>query len=257
MLIIDDHNRVRTITFNRPDAMNAFNEALYRATESALRDAATDPDIAVVLLTGSGRAFCAGTDLQEMLDRDISIPFSEGARGFAALMDVLIEFPKPLVCAVNGIGVGLGTTLLGFADLAFMSTSARLRCPFTSLGIAPEAASTYLLPELIGRQNAAGVLMSSEGLSAEEALEMGLVWKLCEPDLLIRTAVDHAERLAKQPIESLVAVKETMREPHLDNIWAALRRENALIDELIGGPANTAALEAFVAGRAARPAAGG
>lgn len=252
MLIVEDRNRVRTITFDRPEAMNAFNEALYHATGRALRDAAADPDVGVVLITGSGRAFCAGTDLQELLDRDTSIPFSVGARGFADLMAALIEFPKPLVCAVNGIGVGLGTTLLGFADLAFMSTTARLRCPFTGLGIAPEAASTYLLPELIGRQNAAWLLMSSEWLSAEDALEMGLVWKLCEPEMLITTAASYASRLATQPIESLLAVKAAMKAPHIDNLRAALARENTALDELVGGPANTAALAGFLAGRASR-----
>ncbi|MCV7054323.1 enoyl-CoA hydratase/isomerase family protein [Mycolicibacterium gilvum] len=252
MLTITTASRVRTITFDRAEAMNAFNEALYHATSDALRDAADDGDVAVVLLTGSGRAFCAGTDLQEMLDRDPTVPFTEGAHGFQRLMGTLIDFPKPLVCAVNGIGVGLGATVLAFADLVFMSTGARLRCPFTSLGISPEAASTYLLPELVGRQNAAWILMSSEWITAEEALAMGLVWKVCEPDDLLPVAVGYAERLAAQPIESLVAVKAAMSAPHVDNIRAALARESALLDELVGGPANTRALADFTAARTAK-----
>ena len=86
---------------------------------------------------------------------------------------------------MNGLGVGIGATILGFADLVFMSSTARLKCPFTSLGVAPEAASSYLLPQLVGRQNAAWLLMSSEWVDAEEALPMGLVWKVCEPDDLL------------------------------------------------------------------------
>ncbi|QZT60840.1 enoyl-CoA hydratase/isomerase family protein [Mycolicibacterium austroafricanum] len=252
MLIHSTDKRVRTVTFDRAEAMNAFNEALYHATADALLDAASDDDVAVVVLTGQGRAFCAGTDLQEMLDRDPSIPFTEGAHGFRRLIDNLIDFPKPLVCAVNGIAVGLGTTLLGYADLVFMSTSARLKCPFTSLGIAPEAASTYLLPELIGRQNAAWILMSSEWISAEEALAMGLAWKVCEPAELMPTAFDYAERLAAQPLESLGAVKQAMGAPHAAEIRAALALENALLDRLVGGPANTQALNGFAAARASR-----
>ena len=96
-----------------------------------------------------------------------------------------MEFPKPLVCAVNGLGLGIGATILGFADLAFMSTEARLKCPFTSLGVAPEAASSYLFPRLMGRQNAAWMLLSAEWVSAQEALAAGLVWRVCEPDDLL------------------------------------------------------------------------
>ncbi len=252
LLKITDANRVRTLTFNRPDAMNAFNEALYHATCDALREAALDDDVAVVTLTGAGRAFCAGTDLEEMQNRDRTVPFSAGAKGFARMMETLIEFPKPLICAVNGIGVGLGTTMLGFADLTFMSSTARLKCPFTSLGIAPEAGSTYLLPKLIGRQNAAWLLMSSEWITADEALAMGLIWKVCEPEDLLATTSGYAERLAAQPVESLSAVKQLLSVTESDNIRAALDRENALIDELVDGPAHAEALAGFIATKAAR-----
>ena len=129
------------------------------------------------------------------------------------MIDALSRFPKPLICAVNGVGVGIGATILGYADLAFMSSTARLKCPFTSLGVAPEAASSYLLPQLMGRQNAAWLLMSSEWVSAEEALRMGLVWKVCEPSELIAEARRHAEILASRPIPSLMAVKQTIAEP--------------------------------------------
>ncbi|HUL98500.1 MAG TPA: enoyl-CoA hydratase/isomerase family protein, partial [Mycobacterium sp.] len=184
-LLIDDENRVRTLTLNRPDALNAFNEALYDATTEALLAAAEDPDVAVVLITGAGRAFSAGQDLGDMQARITDPDFPAGKHGFPGMIDALARFPKPLVCAVNGVGLGIGATILGYADLAFMSSTARLKCPFTSLGVAPEAASSYLLPQLVGRQNAAWILMSSEWISAQEALRMGLVWRVCEPDALI------------------------------------------------------------------------
>ena len=179
ILTIEDQNRVRTLRLNRPDALNAFNEALYDATAEALLAASDDPDVAVVLITGTGRSFSAGTDLAEMQAMITDPQFTPGKHGFRGLIDALARFPKPLICAVNGIGLGIGATILGYADLAFMSTTARLKCPFTSLGVAPEAASSYLLPELIGRQNAAWMLMSSEWIDADEALRMGLVWKVC------------------------------------------------------------------------------
>ena len=115
-----------------------------------------------------------------------------------------------------------------------MSSTARLKCPFTSLGVAPEAASSYLLPQLIGRQNAAWLLMSSEWVDAAEALRMGLVWRVCEPDELLADARRHAEVLASRPISSLMAVKQTMVEPLRPGIAAATARENALFAEADG-----------------------
>ena len=248
-LTIADDNRVRTITLNRPEALNAFNEALYDALADALLDAAADDEVTVVLLTGAGRAFSAGTDLVEMQAMFTDPGFTRGKHGFIGLVDALTAFGKPLICAVNGVGLGIGTTILGFADLAFMSTTAKLKCPFTSLGVAPEAASSYLMPQLVGRQNAAWLLMSSEWIGAAEAKEMGLVWKVCEPDDLLPEARRHAEVLASRPLRSLMAVKKTMNAPIVAEIAAARERENACFAELLGGADNAEALADFTKGR--------
>ncbi len=243
VLLVEDRARVRTLTLNRPDALNAFDNALYAATTAAVHEAAADPSVAVVVVTGAGRAFCAGTDLVEMAQlADGSL---EGS-GFPGLVDALADFPKPLVCAVNGLGLGIGATILGFADLALMSSSARLKCPFTSLGVAPEAASSLLLPLLVGRQNAAWMLLSAEWVDAEEALRTGLVWRVCAPESLMAETHRHAELLASRPISSLVAVKRTMTEPWRDAVRRARDREDAAFAELMGGPANTEALTAFL-----------
>ncbi|ULN45089.1 enoyl-CoA hydratase/isomerase family protein [Mycolicibacterium goodii] len=244
-LQIDDSNRVRTLTLNRPKALNAFNEALYDEVTNALRAAADDPGVSVVLLTGAGRAFSSGNDLVEMQTRITDPDFTPGEHGFYGMIEALADFPKPFLCAVNGVGVGIGATILGFADLAFMSSTARIKCPFTSLGVAPEAASSYLMPRLIGRQNAAWLLMSSEWISAGEAKEMGLVFKVCEPDDLLAQARRHAEILAAKPVTSLQAVKAAMVAPVREAIAAATQRESELFVELVGAAANAEALETF------------
>jgi enoyl-CoA hydratase/carnithine racemase len=244
-LQISDANRVRTLTLDRPEVLNAFDEALYEATAVAFRAAAEDPEVAVVLLTGNGRAFSAGNDLNEMQTRITNPEFNNQGSHFTAMIDALTDFPKPLICAVNGLGVGIGTTILGYVDLVFMSSTARLKCPFTSLGVAPEAASSYLLPQLIGRQNAAWLLMSSEWVSAQEAQRMGLVWRVCEPDDLLPEARKHAEVLASRPIPSLMAVKRSIAEPARAGIEAATERENAHFAALMGAAANADALAAF------------
>ena len=246
MLDISDDSRVRVLTLNRTEALNSFNEALYDATTEALLAAADDHSVAVVVLTGAGRAFCAGTDLIEMARRSQGDPtFVAGRHGFAGMIDLLTVFPKPLIVAINGIGVGIGATILGYADLAFMSSAARLRCPFTSLGVAPEAASSFTFPQLIGRQNATWALMSSEWLSADDCVAMGLVWRQCEPGELMATTLDHARTLAALPISSLIETKRTIVESQRDPIVAARARENAAFAKLMAGPANAEALRAF------------
>jgi enoyl-CoA hydratase/carnithine racemase len=242
---IDDDGGVRTLTLNRPEALNAFNEALYDATTVALRDADADPDVAVVVLTGTGRAFSAGNDLVEMQARITDPDFQSGEHGFPGMIEALTALRKPLILAVNGLGVGIGATILGYADLVFMASTARLKCPFTSLGVAPEAASSYLLPRLIGRQNAAWMLLSSEWVDAEEALRMGLAWKLCEPEDLMAEAARHAAVLASRSIPSLMAVKETIVDPTRDAIAEAAKREYAQFEVLLGSVANADALSEF------------
>ncbi len=249
MITIADAARVRLLTLDRPDKLNAFNEALYDATTDALIDAAADPAVAVVVITGSGTAFSAGTDVVEMAARNAP-GFVEGRHGFIGLVDQLAMFPKPLLCAVNGMALGIGATMLGFADLVFMSTAARIRCPFSDLAVAPEAASSYTFPMLLGRQDAAWVLMSSEWFSADDCARMGLAWKVCPPESMLDTALQHARLLASKPIASLLETKRTITAASRDLVAAARARENEAFRRLMGTPAN---IEAFVALAERRP----
>jgi len=248
---VRDDGRVRVLTLNRPDALNAFNEALYDAATQALIDAANSPDVAVVVLTGTGRAFSAGTDVVEMAARTTDpANFQTGEHGFPGLIDQLTVFPKPLLCAVNGLALGIGATLLGYAELVLMSTEARVRCPFTDLAVAPEAASSYLFPLLLGRQHATWLLMSSEWFSAEECERMGLAWRVVAPDDLLPETLAVAQQLAAKPLASLVETKRAIVAAHRDLIAAARRREDTAFSRLLAQPAN---LEAFAALAERRP----
>jgi enoyl-CoA hydratase/carnithine racemase len=251
MLQVRDDARVRVLTLDRPEALNAFNEALYDATTEALAEAAASPRIAVLVLTGNGRAFSAGTDVVEMASRTTDPEsFHAGVHGFPGLIDQLTVFPKPFVCAVNGMALGIGATILGFADVALMSTAAKLRCPFTDLAVAPEAGSSYLLPLLMGRQQATWLLMSSAWFSAEECQQMGLVWRVTAPEDLLPATLEVAGTLARKPIASLVETKRTIVSAHRELIGAARRREDTAFARLMGQPAN---LEAFAALAERRP----
>ena len=244
MIEITDHHRVRTITLMRPEAKNAMNAAMWDGTAEALIEAEKAPGVAVVVITGSGDSFSAGQDVIEMGQMAMGERI-EGIHGFAGVAKILIDFPKPLILAVNGMGVGFGATVLGLADLVFMSSTARLKCPFTMLGVVPELASSGSFPRLIGRQNASWVLMSSEWISATECREMGLAFRVCEPDELIQTAMSHAQILASKPISSLMASKRTIVEPIRAALHEAHGRENGEFAVLMGSPANIEAMTAF------------
>ena len=249
MIRTEDVQRVRLLTLDRPDQLNAFNEALYDATAEALIAAADDPGIAVVIITGSGRAFSAGTDVVEMAGRNTGDTV-DGVHGFSGLIDQLVAFPKPLICAVNGLALGIGATMLGLADLVVMSREARIRCPFTALAVAPEAASSYTFPLLMGRQQATWALLSSEWLTAEECLTAGLAWKVCPPGSLLDEAMAAGKVLADKPLASLLECKRTIVAVHRAGIAAARERENLAFQRLMGRPANVEALTALAARRA-------
>ena len=249
MIETEDIERVRVVTLARPEALNAFDEALYHATADALETAGEDPGIAVVVLTGTGRAFSAGQDVKEMAQLATG-EFEGAATGFQRLVGALRDFPKPLLCAVNGMALGIGATLLAYADLVLMSTEARVRVPFTDLAVAPEAASSLTFPRLLGRQDATWMLLSSEWFSAEQCREMGLAWRVTPPQDLLEETLRHARVLASKPIDSLVATKRTIVAGLNEGLDAASQREIAEFQRLLGRPAN---LEAFAALAERRP----
>jgi enoyl-CoA hydratase/carnithine racemase len=239
VLLTEDHDGARLITFNRPDRANAFNETLYHASADALRDALADDSVGAVVFTGAGKSFCAGTDLLEMADA-VPDDRESGDRpdrsGFPAFVDLLSEFAKPVLAAVNGAAVGLGFTMLAHCDLVFVSDRARLLAPFTNMGVAPEAASSYLLPRRMGRQRAAFSLFTSDWISAEEAVNTGLAIQQCAPDALVTETLALATRIAAKPLASLMATKRLLLDAEREGIARARRLENEAFAELLRLP---------------------
>ncbi|MBO2457705.1 enoyl-CoA hydratase/isomerase family protein [Actinomadura violacea] len=240
-LRIEDDGAVRTLVFARPEAANAFNEELYHAAARALRDAASDDGVSVVLLTGEGRAFTAGTDIKEMAEiaRDHAAGRSdqEMGSGFVALVDALAEFTKPLIAAVNGSGVGLGITMLGHCDVVLIAEHARLMAPFASMGVVPEAAGSYLLPARMGHQQAALALFTGNWVTAEEAVRCGLALRACPAETLLDTARGIAGEIAAKPLASLVATKELIVASRREEVRRAREREDAAFARLLGDAA--------------------
>ena len=244
--------RVQVLTLSREEALNAFDNALYRGLATLLQTAAADPAVAAVVLTGRGRAFSAGQDMSEMAAIGQDVGGSAEATGagaeaaFPVLLDALEVFDKPLIAAVNGLGVGLGFTILAHCDLVVMADDARLRAPFCPLGLAPEAASSVLFPDRMGWQRAAWVLLSGEWVDAPQALEMGIAWKVVPRDEVMTTAMDAAATIARWPIPSLVATKRAMLVGRADRVRAARQTEDDAFRTLIGSPGNIEAVTAFL-----------
>ncbi|HTL83809.1 MAG TPA: enoyl-CoA hydratase-related protein [Acidimicrobiia bacterium] len=249
MLRVEDHDGVRVLTLDRPDALNAFNTPLYDACAQAFHDATARADIACVVLTGTGRAFSAGQDLGEMAQIDTAGAGSranDAGPGFPRFIDTIAAFEKPLLAAVNGLGVGIGLTVLLHCDLVLISKSARLRAPFVPLGVVPEAAGSLLMPAVMGGQRAALALYTGEWISADDAVACGLALRAVEPEALLADTMELAERIARQPVTSLVETKRLVLAGRIDAVRAARAREDAAFAHMVGGPANLEALTAFL-----------
>jgi 2-(1,2-epoxy-1,2-dihydrophenyl)acetyl-CoA isomerase len=202
---------VALLTLNRPDLLNSFNRPMGRALVAGIEAAAGDSAVRAVLLTGAGRGFCAGQDLAEAapatpdgpmpdlgdIVRDTYNPIVRAIRG--------IE--KPVVCAVNGVAAGAGASIALACDLVYASSAASFVWSFAKIGVIPDSGGTFLLPRMLGLPRASALAMLGEKISAQQAYEWGLVWKVCDPEALVAAAMETASYLATQPTRALGLTK--------------------------------------------------
>ena len=242
---------VRVLAFARPEVRNAFDTAMYQDVNSAFRAADGDEAVRAVVLTGRGSAFTSGADLAEMaaLATGSAVGGSGSGlgRGFMGLLDLLTEMSVPLLAAVNGVAVGLGFTILGHCDLVLVDPDARLRVPFTELGVPPEAASSLLFPSVMGWQRAARVLLTSDWVGAGELVELGLALKVSEPGAVLDETVALAARIASHPRPATRATVSLTRAARRDAVREANRREQAAFGDILGGAAKSGTLAEFAA----------
>lgn len=193
------------IRFNRPEKMNAITRGMYGELAQQLNQAAEDESIRCVVITSEGDHFTAGNDIRDFM----SNPPTEADSDVAKFLGSLLEFPKPLLAAVKGNAVGVGTTMLLHCDVVVASPSANFSMPFTSLGLVPEAGSTKLFPELVGYQRAAKIFMTGESFSADAALQMGMIASIAgDPET---EALEIAEKIAEQPPKAIMNTKALMK----------------------------------------------
>jgi enoyl-CoA hydratase/carnithine racemase len=243
---------VRVIAFNRPEVRNAFDTAMYQEVTAALRAADADEAVGAVVLTGRGTAFTSGQDLAEMAAIATGTAVEGAGQGFMGMLECLIDLSVPMLAAVNGVAVGLGFTLLPHCNLVLVDAGARLRVPFAELGVPPEAASSVLFPAAMGWQQAARILLTSDWVSADELVELGLALKVCDAGTVLDETVALAARIAAHPRAATRASTSLVRAARRDAVVEANRREQAAFGALLGAAVGSGTLADF----AARPAAG-
>ena len=248
------HAGVLTLTLNRPAQKNAFNTVQWRELRDALRDAKAADPVRAIVLTGSGGAFSAGQDLSEMAQSTTAsagaASAAPGVHPFGEFLDELCAFDKPLVAAVNGVAVGIGLTVLLHCDFVYVAEGVRLRAPFVTLGVVPEAAASHLLPLLIGWRNAFDLLYGDGWLTAARAVELGLANQLCPPADVLDAAQTKAAALAALPPEALRHTKRLLLASRDAEVRAARAREDAAFRVRVGSPENLEAVRAFFEKRA-------
>jgi enoyl-CoA hydratase/carnithine racemase len=235
-------NRVARIRFDRPDKKNAITREMYTQLAQALTAADADEGVRVLLISGSAECFTAGNDVNDFLKG----PFGGEGSPTWQLFVALPKVRKPVVAAVGGPAVGIGTTLLLHCDLVYASENARFQLPFVPLGIVPEFGSTVLLPQLAGYQRAAEVLMLGQPFTAQKALEIGIVTEVVPQDRLLQKAEAVAAQLAALPRESLRLTKRLMRGTQEKMLNERIMEEGRLVLERLGSPEAKEAMSAFL-----------
>ncbi|CAN2239866.1 enoyl-CoA hydratase [Candidatus Planktophila versatilis] len=211
--------QTQVIRFNRPEKMNAITRDMYAGLTSALNDAAGDFGVRAVVITSEGDHFTAGNDIKDFMAN----PPTEESSDVARFLASLLEFPKPLIAAVKGNAVGVGTTMLLHCDIVIASPNTSFSMPFTSLGLVPEAGSTKLFPELVGYQRAARIFMTGDPFTADEAKEMGLVETITsDPE---KVAMEIAEQIGQQPPQAIINTKALMKAGKHDAVAAVMKAE--------------------------------
>jgi 2-(1,2-epoxy-1,2-dihydrophenyl)acetyl-CoA isomerase len=244
---------VATLTLNRPDKLNAFNETMHGELAQAFERIEADAGIRAVLITGAGRGFCAGQDLGDRVMGEGDSPPDLGDtldRLYNPLIRRICRLERPVVCAVNGVAAGAGANLAFNCDIVLAARSAQFMEPFCKLGLVPDAGGTYILPRLVGAVRARGLALLGEALSAEQAEAWGLIWRAVDDARLMDEAAALARHLATQPTKGLGLIKRALLASASNSLDAQLDLERDLQREAGRTEDYREGVSAFMAKRA-------
>jgi 2-(1,2-epoxy-1,2-dihydrophenyl)acetyl-CoA isomerase len=254
-VLIASSGSVTRLTLNRPDRLNAFTVAMHTELRAGLEAAAGDPGCRVVVLTGAGRAFCAGQDLAETRSEDGGSASDNGGRleqWYNPLVRLITTMEKPVVCSVNGIAAGAGANIALACDLVYAARSASFLQAFARIGLVPDAGGTWNLPRLVGPARARGLAMLAEPLPAEKAEAWGLIWKAVDDDKLEAEVSAVAARLAAAPTYGLGLTKRAIADSSTNTLSQQLDLERDLQRLAGASPDAAEGIRAFLEKRPAK-----
>jgi 2-(1,2-epoxy-1,2-dihydrophenyl)acetyl-CoA isomerase len=250
VLLIDRTDGVATLTLNRPESMNSLSVELKEALFTALDDVSRDDSVRAVVLTGSGRGFCVGQDLREhvaLLESRDPAPLNTVTEHYNPIVLTLTRMPKPVIAAVNGMAAGAGAGLAFASDFRIASSSAGFLLAFANVGLTLDTGVSWTLPRLIGAARATALALLAEPISAEAAVEMGLVNAVVEPERVLPAAHELAARLAAGPTAAYAAIKESLSFAATATLEDALAKEGELQERCGRTDDHRNATAAFVA----------
>lgn len=235
-------NRILTVAFDRADKKNAITNEMYLAAEKALLDAADNDEVRVVLFKGEGGDFTSGNDLVDFIKN----PPSGDMPPVLAFLLALARFPKPVIAAVNGLAVGIGTTMLAHCDYVVAAQDARFKLPFVDLGVCPEGGSSLLFPNMMGHAKAAELLLLADIFGSEKAEKAGLLNEVVESEAVLPLAQKVASKLAVKAPNAIRKTKAMLKQAYLSDLESRLAEEIYSFRDLLDGPEAKEALTAFM-----------
>jgi 2-(1,2-epoxy-1,2-dihydrophenyl)acetyl-CoA isomerase len=230
-ILVARRDGVCTLTLNRPDVLNSFNAQMAAELLTALEDAGRDASVRSVLLTGAGRAFCAGQDLAEVLPEEGKPMPDLGEvvhRQYNPIIRAIRALEKPVVCAVNGVAAGAGANIAFACDITFAAEGIHFIQSFTKIGLIPDSGGTFILSRIVGLQRAAALTMLGDKLTAEKALQWGLLYDVVPPTTMVEVAFELAKRLAKMPTRALGLTKRAVNAGFANDLDTQLALEEEL-----------------------------
>lgn len=254
LVLVTTHGAIRTLTLNRPAALNSFTAAMHRELRAALDAAAADDAVRCVVLTGAGRGFCAGQDLNdEGMGNDGTPADVEGVveRHYKPLALRIRSMPVPVVAMVNGVAAGAGANIALGCDLVVAGKSASFIQAFSKIGLVPDGGGTWLLPRLVGRARALGLAMTGDKLAAEDAAAMGMIWRCVDDAALADTTLALAQKLALLPSAALAATRRAIDDAVAMDFGQALSNEARVQGEMSRAGDFAEGVSAFLQKRAA------
>ena len=240
-ILVEDTKNIRTIQLNRPQKLNAIDLSMYKALQQTLYEGEQDPHIHLFLIKGHAQGFTAGHDLQDFLHGQ----HLNADHPTVAFLYQLLQLKKPLVASVSGHAIGIGTTMLLHCDMVYCTEGAQFQLPFVNLNLVPEAACSFLLPQLCGLHKASELLMLGHPFSAAEAQQMGLVNRILPHESVDAYAFEQACQLAQKPQEALLQTKALLRRSLQQQAQTHLEQELKKFAEHLTLPATKERLQSF------------